>query len=129
MGTWLDCDHTCGIQGSFFILGSQSTGTTIGSADGSTILARPFINAGSGTLTALSLNPSFAADRIEYAATVPYDATAVALSAVPLRAAFGATLAFSFNGGAYPVTNAYDMATGWGTLNATRLAADLVSIG
>src|SRR6266567_1627480 len=34
-----------------------------------------------------------------------------------------------FNGGAYPVTNAYDMATGWGTLNATRLTADLVSIG
>ena len=34
-----------------------------------------------------------------------------------------------FNGGAYPVTNNYDMATGWGTLNATRLAADLVSIG
>jgi kumamolisin len=34
-----------------------------------------------------------------------------------------------FNGGAYPVTNGYDMATGWGTLNATRLAADLVSMG
>jgi hypothetical protein len=34
-----------------------------------------------------------------------------------------------FNGGAYPVTNGYDMATGWGALNATRLAADLVSMG
>jgi kumamolisin len=32
-----------------------------------------------------------------------------------------------FNGGAYPVTNAYDMATGWGSFNATRLAADLVT--
>ena len=31
------------------------------------------------------------------------------------------------NGGAYPVTNAYDMATGWGSFNATRLAADLVT--
>jgi subtilase family serine protease len=31
-----------------------------------------------------------------------------------------------FNGGAYPVTNGYDMATGWGTFNAARLAADLV---
>ena len=34
-----------------------------------------------------------------------------------------------FNGGAYPVTNGYDMATGWGTFNATKLAADLVAIG
>ncbi len=31
------------------------------------------------------------------------------------------------NGGAYPVTNAYDMATGWGTFNAAKLAADLVA--
>lgn len=31
------------------------------------------------------------------------------------------------NGGAYPVTNAYDMATGWGSFNATKLAADLVA--
>ncbi|HKF36232.1 MAG TPA: S53 family peptidase [Ktedonobacteraceae bacterium] len=30
-----------------------------------------------------------------------------------------------FNGGAYPVTNGYDMATGWGSFNAARLAADL----
>jgi len=34
-----------------------------------------------------------------------------------------------FNGGAYPVTQNYDMATGWGTFDAARLAADLVSIG
>jgi Putative beta barrel porin-7 (BBP7) len=47
IGTWLDCDHTCGIQGSFFILGSQSTGTAL-SSNGSQILARPFINAGNG---------------------------------------------------------------------------------
>ena len=33
------------------------------------------------------------------------------------------------NGGAYPVTKAYDMATGWGSFNAARLAADLVAIG
>ena len=33
-----------------------------------------------------------------------------------------------FNGGAYPVTRYYDMATGWGTFNAARLAADLVSM-
>jgi kumamolisin len=33
-----------------------------------------------------------------------------------------------FNGGAYPVTQAYDMTTGWGTFNAARLAADLVSM-
>ncbi len=34
-----------------------------------------------------------------------------------------------FNGGVYPVTNDYDMATGWGTFNAARLATDLVSMG
>ncbi|HBE26631.1 MAG TPA: hypothetical protein DDW33_13195 [Ktedonobacter sp.] len=34
-----------------------------------------------------------------------------------------------FNGGAYPVTNGYDMATGWGTFDATKLATDLVAIG
>jgi len=32
------------------------------------------------------------------------------------------------NGGAYPVTSAYDMATGWGSLNAANLAADLVAL-
>ncbi len=32
------------------------------------------------------------------------------------------------NGGAYPVTNNYDMATGWGSFNATNLAADLVAM-
>jgi subtilase family serine protease len=31
------------------------------------------------------------------------------------------------NGGAYPVTNDYDMATGWGTFDAARLAAALVA--
>ncbi|HZU67669.1 MAG TPA: S53 family peptidase [Ktedonobacteraceae bacterium] len=31
------------------------------------------------------------------------------------------------NGGAYPVTNGYDMATGWGTFNAANLATDLVA--
>ena len=31
-----------------------------------------------------------------------------------------------FNGGAYPVTQNYDMATGWGTFDAARLVADLV---
>lgn len=34
-----------------------------------------------------------------------------------------------FNGGAYPVTQGYDMATGWGSFNATSLAADLVALG
>ncbi|HVB62862.1 MAG TPA: hypothetical protein VNE61_16845, partial [Ktedonobacteraceae bacterium] len=29
--------------------------------------------------------------------------------------------------GAYPVTNGYDMATGWGSFNAANLAADLVA--
>jgi kumamolisin len=33
-----------------------------------------------------------------------------------------------FNGGAYPVTRGYDMATGWGTFDAARLAADLVAM-
>jgi subtilase family serine protease len=33
-----------------------------------------------------------------------------------------------FNGGAYPVTQDYDMATGWGTFNAANLAANLVSM-
>jgi len=32
-----------------------------------------------------------------------------------------------FNGGAYPVTNGYDMATGWGSFNAAKLAADLAA--
>ncbi|HLJ36285.1 MAG TPA: peptidase S53, partial [Ktedonobacteraceae bacterium] len=32
------------------------------------------------------------------------------------------------NGGAYPVTNNYDMATGWGSFNATNLATDLVAL-
>jgi subtilase family serine protease len=34
-----------------------------------------------------------------------------------------------FNGGAYPVTQAYDMATGWGSFDATKLATDLVTMG
>jgi subtilase family serine protease len=33
-----------------------------------------------------------------------------------------------FNGGAYPVTRNYDLATGWGTFDAASLAADLVSM-
>ncbi len=33
-----------------------------------------------------------------------------------------------FNGGAYPVTQNYDMATGWGTFNAANLATNLVSM-
>jgi subtilase family serine protease len=33
-----------------------------------------------------------------------------------------------FNGGAYPVTNGYDMATGWGTFDAVNFAADLVAM-
>ncbi|HLH63974.1 MAG TPA: S53 family peptidase [Ktedonobacteraceae bacterium] len=32
------------------------------------------------------------------------------------------------NGGAYPVTNGYDMATGWGSFNAANLAMDLVAM-
>jgi len=32
------------------------------------------------------------------------------------------------NGGAYPVTQGYDMATGWGSFNAAKLAADLVAL-
>lgn len=34
-----------------------------------------------------------------------------------------------FNGGAYPVTKDYDMATGWGSFNAASIAADLVALG
>ena len=34
-----------------------------------------------------------------------------------------------FNGGAYPVTQNYDMATGWGSFDAAKLAADLVAMG
>ncbi len=33
-----------------------------------------------------------------------------------------------FNGGAYPVTQAYDMATGWGTFDVAKLAATLVAM-
>ena len=33
-----------------------------------------------------------------------------------------------FNNGTYPVTNGYDMATGWGTFDATKLAAGLVAM-
>jgi kumamolisin len=33
-----------------------------------------------------------------------------------------------FNAGAYPVTNGYDMATGWGTFDAVNFAADLVAM-
>ncbi len=33
-----------------------------------------------------------------------------------------------FNGGAYPVTNSFDMATGWGTFDAMKLAADMVAM-
>jgi subtilase family serine protease len=33
-----------------------------------------------------------------------------------------------FNSGAYPVANGYDMATGWGTFDTTKLAADLVAM-
>ena len=33
-----------------------------------------------------------------------------------------------FNGGAYPVTQSYDMATGWGTFDAASLATDLLSM-
>ncbi|HLI06674.1 MAG TPA: S53 family peptidase [Ktedonobacteraceae bacterium] len=33
------------------------------------------------------------------------------------------------NGGAYPVTNDFDMATGWGSFDAAKLAADLVAMG
>lgn len=32
------------------------------------------------------------------------------------------------NGGAYPVTTGYDMATGWGSFDATQLANDLVGL-
>jgi kumamolisin len=32
------------------------------------------------------------------------------------------------NGGAYPITNGYDMATGWGSFNAAQLAADMVAM-
>lgn len=34
-----------------------------------------------------------------------------------------------FNGGAYAVTQGYDMATGWGSFNAVKLATDLVALG
>jgi len=43
-GAWLDCDQTCGIQSSFFMLGSRGSGITAGSADGSQIIGRPFFN-------------------------------------------------------------------------------------
>jgi hypothetical protein len=40
-GAWLDCDNLCGVEGSFFFVGSQSTGF-LGTAP---ILTRPFFNA------------------------------------------------------------------------------------
>lgn len=33
------------------------------------------------------------------------------------------------NAGAYPVTNGYDMASGWGTFDVTKLATDLIAMG
>ena len=45
-GFWLDCDHTLGFDGSFFILGSQNTnfGANFGSGANGLVLARPFFD-------------------------------------------------------------------------------------
>ncbi len=47
LGTWLDDCQTCGIEGSYFFLGSKSEGRTFGPAD-SPVLARPFIDVNPG---------------------------------------------------------------------------------
>lgn len=47
-GTWLDDGCTLGVQGSFFILEGQGTAFTAGSADGRSIVSRPFTNAVTG---------------------------------------------------------------------------------
>jgi hypothetical protein len=44
-GLWLDCDQSCGIEGYYFQLGSQSQSFSGGSPNN---VARPFINAASG---------------------------------------------------------------------------------
>ena len=45
-GFWLDCDHTLGFDGSFFILGSQNSnfGANFGNGANGLVLARPFFD-------------------------------------------------------------------------------------
>jgi hypothetical protein len=48
-GLWLNCEHTVGIEGSYFFLGSRSVDfTASGSAAGTQTIARPFFNALTG---------------------------------------------------------------------------------
>jgi hypothetical protein len=51
VGYWFNEDHTLGVEASGFFLGNQSPGFSITSL-GSPVLARPFINAATGTETA-----------------------------------------------------------------------------
>jgi hypothetical protein len=44
-GAWLDDERTCGVEANFFMLGNQSRTFQAGSADGSTIVSRPYFNA------------------------------------------------------------------------------------
>lgn len=44
-GAWLDDSQSWGVETSFFLLEGQSQGRMAGSADGSALIARPFINA------------------------------------------------------------------------------------
>jgi hypothetical protein len=50
LGHWFDEDHTCGIEGGYFFLGSRTDSFTATSF-GSPILARPFVDAITGTET------------------------------------------------------------------------------
>jgi hypothetical protein len=47
-GYWLDCDCTCALESSFFLLASQGEGLNAGSANGSRIVGRPFFNVQTG---------------------------------------------------------------------------------
>jgi hypothetical protein len=47
-GTWLNCERTCGIEASFFMLCPDSGSFRAGSADGSAIVGRPWIDANTG---------------------------------------------------------------------------------
>ena len=47
-GTWLNCERTCGIEANFFMLCPGDGSFRAGSADGSAIVGRPWIDANTG---------------------------------------------------------------------------------
>jgi hypothetical protein len=49
LGAWIDREHTLGVDAGFFMIASQANLFFANSPDGNTILARPFVDATSGT--------------------------------------------------------------------------------